>query len=162
MKGSLKLIKFVLLLSLIKIIKTKPCLNKTVECESCDVDKSNMASLTCNTFNKSSNNEQIFNKIQLLVIDKYRLISIKNKIIPILPSYVFNGKDILTLILNNNQIECILNDTFSGIKSLEYLDLSDNKLKSIDSLILSFNSSLYLNKYGQFASLKTIDLISLY
>ena len=147
MKGFLKFLTlFFLSLASIKMIKTKTCPNKADECEYCDMAANNMVTLTCNTVNKSINYDQIFDNIQSLYYSSYSSISIRSKIFQILPSYVFKGKDIVTLILSNNQIEYILNDTFSGMKSLENLDLSNNMLKSIDDLIISFSSGYTTNR----------------
>ena len=128
-----------LILTLTKLVKTKACPKKADECEYCNTGTNNRVILKCNSNNKSVNYNQLLNNIQSLDYNKYGLVSITNKIIPILPSYIFDGKDIVTLTLSNNTIEYILNDTFSGIKALEKLDLSENKLKSVDNLILSFN-----------------------
>ena len=75
-----------------------------------------------------------------------------------MPSLLLKNIEIITLSLVGNQIEYILNDTFSGIKSLTYLILSGNNIKSIDNLIVSFTANIYLNKLGQFEPLKQIDL----
>ena len=124
------------------------CSYKPEDCNSCDISISSSVSLTCSLSNKTVN-YQLFETVPALNYTIYSSISIINKNYTILPGFIFSNFKISVLNLAFNEIESISVETFSAIKSLETLDLSNNKLKSIDNLILSFNKLL---------SLKYLDL----
>ena len=158
-----EILKIILILNVFKYTKSELCpYSQDDECETCQLDANKILSLICTRENSSD--YKLLDKINLntqslrLNFSTYSQITIKYKNFKILPSFLFEHLEINELILASNEIEYILNDTFSGIKSLVSLDLSNNKLKSIDNLTFSFASNIYLNKNGQFEYLTDISL----
>ena len=160
MKTFKKILKIFLLLKfIITAIESDPCKFKPDGCETCEMEYKNVT-LTCTIENKTDT--QLLEKIDLKTQQFqpggffYRKIIILNKNFRLLSNILFKLIDIDKLNLAFNEIEYIFNNTFSMIKSLGSINLSYNKLKSIDGLIISLN----VNPYLQFSSLVDIDFSS--
>jgi hypothetical protein len=162
MKKVFYFLKSIIIVALFRITNSQLCSYQQNECEICTISKKNFVSILCSTENRTDS--QLLSKINInsqsfyQIYSKYDQISIQKKNLRTLPSLLLKNIDIITLSLVGNQIEYILNDTFSGIKSLIYLILSENNIKSIDNLIISFTANIYINKQGLFETLKQIDL----
>jgi Leucine-rich repeat (LRR) protein len=145
----------IFVLQAFKFVEPEKCPFEIGECEYCDIDNSNFTSLICNKANGLL--EKIDFDIQSINSHSiYRKISIENKNIRTLPSFMFKNLEIETLSLSNNQIEFISLETFSLIKSINALDLSLNNLKSIDNLVLGFQSNILIQ--GQYEQLRVLNL----
>ena len=135
----------------ILVIKMKS-INGSIKSEGCFYLSDNK--VICNTKDNKTYLPEI---VEEMLETNVRRLAVHYRIIPILPDYILSGSErFLQLDLSHNSIETISNDSFSNLVSIRTLELSDNKIQTIDYI---FEKSDNCTKCKLFQKLKTLNLI---
>lgn len=116
-----------------------------VECKCSKNSKINKITLKCDSNNKSINKMPDLNGIKKNWGNYFERIKINNKNISVLNDFIFQNMSIELLNFSSNEIRYTSKDSFSSIENLKMFIIKENKLESIENIILSLSSNEKLN-----------------
>ena len=128
---------FLIFIFVSKLISTKISAQCVINPDCMCVLKSSQYDLTCEKTNKTLAEFPIF---KFNPNYDYNIL-IQNKNYSSLSNYIFKGIRLLKVLMNDNEIEFVPDRAFSNINKINSLELYNNRIKSLDNIIISLSNS---------------------